>query len=101
MLTIEDIKRAGRDERWLGWGYLGERSRVGDPVAVQVEAIDQRVIDFANEAGWDYEQLFAWCNSKLGRWFGDVMFGSTKRFDVRFDEAVRSGLLARVEVEAS
>ena len=106
MLTIADITKATNDERWLGFGYLGERSHKlnstdpevpADPTLV--EATDQRVIDHANAEGWTYEDLFAWANSRSGRYFGDAMFGSNERFDRRFDKAVGWGLLAKVEAE--
>jgi hypothetical protein len=99
MLTITDLDRAANDDRYLGWGYLGERSRQDD--ATLVAAADQRVIDLANERGWDYEDLFAWANSKLGRWFGDGVFGSAAyvRFDQRIDRAVRENLFVKVEGE--
>jgi hypothetical protein len=97
MLTITDLAKAAQDDRWLGWGYLGERGRQDD--ATLVEATDQRVVDLANERGWTFEDLFAWCNSKLGRHFGDVVFGGRGRFDARIDEAVRSRLFVKVEGE--
>jgi hypothetical protein len=98
MLTITDLAKAAQDDRWLGWGYLGERSRQDN--AVLVEAADQRVIDLANERGWTYEELFAWANSKLGRWFGDGVFGQEAlRFDDRIDRAVRENLFVKVEGE--
>lgn len=97
MLTTADLRKASNDERWLGFGYLGERARQDD--LVLCEAVDQRIIDAANDAGWEYEDLFAWANSKLGRWLGDAMFGSSVRFDRRWDNAVRDGLLAHVARE--
>jgi hypothetical protein len=102
-LTIADLDRAANDDRWLGFGYLGERVNVRtstDPEApanpVLVEATDQRVIDHANAQGWTYEDLFSWANSTSGRHFGDAMFGSDERFDARFNRAVGWGLLAKV-----
>ena len=104
MLTTTDITKAADDERWLGWGYLGERSHMlnsTDPEApanpLLVEATDQRVVDLANERGWTYEDLFNWCNSKLGRHFADTVFGGRGRFDQRIDDAVRFHLFVKVE----
>jgi hypothetical protein len=108
MLTIADLAKAGNDDRWLGFGYLGTRAIAlsdSDPEVpaqpVLVEAADQRVIDLANERGWDYEDLFNWCNSKLGRWFGDAIFGArtSTRFDQRIDRAVRENLFVKVEAD--
>ena len=106
MLTTQDIAKAANDERWLGFGYLGGRSTAltsTDPEApaqpLVVEATDQRVIDFANEHGWTYEDQFAWCNSRPGRHFADAMFGSNERFDRRFERAVGWGLLVKVEAD--
>jgi hypothetical protein len=60
-----------RDERWLGFGYLGERQHAYDDAIVDLA--DTFVYDVT--ADWTDEELFAWANSKDGRWFGDVMFG--------------------------
>lgn len=95
-LTTADLDRMANDDRWLGFGYLGERRNLltsTDPEApanpTLVEATDQRVIDAANGWGWTYDELFAWANSKNGRWFADMIFGSTGRFDQRFADASR------------
>lgn len=72
MLTIEDIERSYEDERWLGWGYLGGRKHLTE--GVERDAADAIVLDYANDHGWDYETLFAWLNSKPGRWFADDPF---------------------------
>jgi hypothetical protein len=69
-MTRTDIEAGLEDERWLGWGYLGERSRTDDTAAA-----DALVLRFAAERGWDAEDLFHWANSKDGRWFGDWAFG--------------------------
>lgn len=100
MLTIQDLERAAKDERWLGFGYLGSRQNAltsTDPeVPAQpllVAAVDQRVIDHGNVEGWDYEDLFVWANSRNGRYFADVMFGSHTRVDRDFDKALGWSLL--------
>jgi hypothetical protein len=99
-LTATVFDQMSRDDRWLGFGYLGERRNMldtTDPDAPGrpdlVEAADQRVIDTANERGWDYDRLFEWANSKDGRWFGDVMFGSGEHLDGAFARATGWGLL--------
>jgi hypothetical protein len=71
-LTTKDIEAGYEDERWLGWGYLGERDRTDGPT----DRADAIVLRFAAERGWDAEDLFHWANSKDGRWFGDWAFGS-------------------------
>lgn len=75
-LTATDLEAGYHDERWLGWGYLGERSRALDAGQhTQVVAADGALLTAATERGWDYEALFAFANSRPGRWFGDVAFG--------------------------
>jgi hypothetical protein len=71
-LTYDDIDRALADERHHGWGYacrssLNERAR---------HTADAVVLRAANEQGWDYDQLFEWCDSKSGRHFSDLAYGS-------------------------
>lgn len=63
-----------RDE-WIGFGYLGERSNWLDRDAAAVAAADAQALRIAADAGWDVERLFAWANSKDGRWYGDVALG--------------------------
>lgn len=68
------------DDRWLGFGYLGERRNAlqGHSALVErVPAIDALVIAHATAAGWDADTLFHWANSKDGRWFADVVFGGS------------------------
>jgi hypothetical protein len=76
---------AQRDEH-LGYGYIGERrmalesveeGEAGEALALQVRIADDAVLAFADEAGWSDEDLFAWANSKDGRWYADVMFGGS------------------------
>ena len=91
------------DERWLGYGYLGERRHALDSTDPEAPAqpdlvaeADRRVVQWAGIHRWTGEELFAWANSKLGRWYGDAMFGGTGSPDERFERAVRCGTLARV-----
>ena len=97
-----DLDRMETDDRWLGFGYLGERRNFREAVASGevdprftglADAVDDRVIEFANHRGMTYEALFAWANSKNGRHFADVMLGSTGRsFEAAWSEAVRFNL---------
>jgi hypothetical protein len=75
-LTTADIERMTQDENWFGYGYLGERRHA---TAEQVAAADAKALDAANRIGLTYEQMFEWANSKVGRWFGDCMFGANGR----------------------
>jgi hypothetical protein len=65
------------DDRWLGFGYLGERrNQLAIGHADAVAAADAVVIATANRKQLSDEQLFEWANSKNGRWFADCYFGS-------------------------
>jgi len=61
-----------KDERWLGFGYLGERRHQNHQP--QTEA-DLLALETAIGRGLTYGQMFTWANSKYGRWYGDCMFG--------------------------
>lgn len=76
-------RMAREDERWLGHGYLGARLvalDTSDPETParpdEVADADESILERVEDEGWTYEELFAWANSKDGRWFGDVAFGS-------------------------
>jgi hypothetical protein len=57
------------DARFLGFGYIGGR----DDLTAETRAdADSVVLAHAEAAGWTVEDLFAWANSKAGRWFADV-----------------------------
>lgn len=82
-LTVEDLDRAAQSDLWNGWGYLGERLRAQqetDPecrIAPDVVArADRFAVDRANELGWGFAELLAWCDSKYGRWYADTAYGS-------------------------
>jgi len=62
-LTQDAIELALQDERAYGFGYY-ESTRLPRRFGL---ALDEAVIIAANLAGWDYEQLFKWANSKSGR----------------------------------
>ena len=76
--TTATLDRMELDDRWLGFGYLGERRNAltsTDPGAPadpeRVARMDADVLEEANIEGLTYDQLFAWANSKDGRWFAD------------------------------
>lgn len=81
-LTIADLDRMAEDDRWLGYGYLGERrnrrmtaieatGRRQADLIEEVTRMDRDVVEEANVEGLTYDELFAWANSKDGRWFAD------------------------------
>jgi hypothetical protein len=85
------------DPNWLGFGYLGGRSNYlheYDPEclaemsstdrAIHVAHIDGVIVRHAAARGWTDVELFAWANSKNGRWFADTAFGGT---DADLDKA--------------
>lgn len=66
-------------EDWLGFGYLGGRRNAltsTDPEAPArpevVARVDARILSEADQLGWSAEDLFAWANSRNGRWFADA-----------------------------
>ena len=87
-LTDTDVfDRMQDDPRWLGWGYLGERSdwlRLGPEerdvtsTAEQrrpvVLAADAAILTLAVAQSWSYNQLFDWANSGAGRRYADRVF---------------------------
>ncbi len=99
-VSFEDMTT---DERWLGWGYLGERKRFLDETdpdtlagsmtpadrVAYIAKLDAQVLTYAAGQRWSAEKLFRWANSRTGRHFADWMFGSS----YSFDHAVKVGLL--------
>lgn len=86
MLTPDVFVKMLDDDRWLGYGYLGARrnaldnsdpNAIADPALV-VEA-DDLALEAANKQGMSYDALFEWANSKVGRWYGDTIFGRGSR----------------------
>lgn len=92
-LTVADLDRAARDDRWLGFGYLGERQRRREDIAARVAEVDAALIDWANLVAWTYEDLLRWANSAMGRHFGDVTLGSSKPLAYAVSEARQFNLL--------
>ena len=58
---------------FLGFGYIGER-RNWIAEGMDTSAADALALDMA--AGCSDDALFAWANSKDGRWFADCALGS-------------------------
>jgi hypothetical protein len=81
-LRPTDLDRMASDDRWLGFGYIGGRRNELDSTDHEaparpdvVRAADEELIEFANRHGLTYDELFAWANSKDGRWFADCALG--------------------------
>lgn len=70
-----DFNRMERDDRFLGFGYIGGIS--ASQAADRLEAVDELVHSAAAAEQLTYEDLFLWANSKHGRWFADVMFNGS------------------------
>lgn len=94
MNTTTTFDQMTTDDRWLGFGYLGERRNAldnSDPEApaipARVELADTFVLDVT--ADWTDDELFAWANSKDGRWYGDILFGTTHLTQRDLDMAAR------------
>lgn len=75
MRTTATFDQMTTNEDWLGFGYLGERDRQGADRPERVAEADAFIL--ARTADWTDEELFDWANSKLGRWVGDIFFGTT------------------------
>lgn len=89
-LTVEDLDRAAQSDYWNGWGYLGERLRARDESDPEcridpsvVARVDQFAIQVANEQGWGFPELLAWCDSKYGRWYADTAYPHATDRDLR------------------
>lgn len=99
--TYTDFNEMMKDERWLGFGYLGERAHAldgtdpGSPAQPELVArIDELILDATRD--WTYDELFRWANSKDGRHFGDATFGASFiTAEQRFTQAQRWGLLTK------
>jgi len=82
--VIEEMKT---DSRYLGFGYLLQRTNMEDPVSV-----DQAVLASSEQLHFDYDLLFEWVNSKEGRWYGEDsgMFREGASFQRNVKEALES-----------
>lgn len=83
MLKVADIDAAAADERFLGFGYIGERTTAkGEGQSTRNS--DRLLLAIVNELGWDRETFFRFLNSKAGRWFGELsLFGAQTEDMVR------------------
>jgi len=92
-LTQDDIEAGYANDEWLGWGYLGERQTycVTSTGRRRVATADRALLAHANDNLWTAETLFDWLNSKLGRWYGDSVFGT--------DEPARAAALRALSTE--
>lgn len=94
-LTISDLLAGLEDERWLGFGYLGERSH---QKAAAQDRGDLYVLQVANEQGWTRDELIVFVVSRVGRHFGDLVFGGWSDAEV---EAQLAGMLRWAQREGS
>jgi len=81
-LTVDILEGFYDHPDWLGFGYLGVRQTNMATAAGRAKAdmADTAILTFANLQGWTEGELFAWANSKVGRWYGEEFFyggGST------------------------
>lgn len=83
MIAAADLQGALQDDRHFGWGYACTRKH--GPAFCK--KLDREVVDAANELELGYEELFAWANSKNGRWLDDQLDGTETQREVR--ETVR------------
>jgi hypothetical protein len=91
MLTTADLEAMYRNDEWEGFGYLGGRRNAlsnEDPESPaqpeRVAEADAKALAEANRLGMTAEQLFEWANSKMGRWYGDSMFGANGQHAERY-----------------
>lgn len=66
--TTKDLDEMTRDDRWGGWGYLGERERMDPEFRARVDGI---LLEAAAIGDWTHEELFQFVNSRPGRHFAD------------------------------
>jgi hypothetical protein len=67
-----------RRNDFLGFGYIGSRRNALEE-GWDVSTADALALEMG--ARLTDDKLFAWANSKDGRWFADLMFGSTSADD--------------------
>lgn len=88
-LTTADLDAAIAREDHHGWGYA--QRRYLDSAAQR--SLDQAVVVVANELGLTADELFAWTDSKPGRWLCDAVYG---RSEVATVDTVRGCLNRQV-----
>ena len=75
VLTTKDINSLYAEDDWCGYGYLGERQSHYFTQTEMAVLGDRLLLEHANESGWDRLDLFMFCNSRIGRHYGDLVFG--------------------------
>lgn len=68
ILSTADLDRMASEDGYFGFGYIGGRQHL---LPESRAAMDAVVLDRAAQLGLTYEELFAWANSKTGRWYAD------------------------------
>lgn len=81
--TVDTLNDFAYDDRYLGWGYIGERARAAEESPETVALMDAEVLRLANEAELTEDEFFEWANSKNGRWYVDMTFGQATGYAVR------------------
>lgn len=82
-LTIDDIEAGYEHDDWQGHGYLGARQHTATTRKgrARVDAADEALLARANAQGWTADELFAFVNSKAGRWYGEDATGTSGFLD--------------------
>lgn len=71
-LTVQDIEAGYENADWLGYGYLNERRHTDADAQARGDAY---VLQIAAAHKWSTVDLFNFVNSRVGRHFGDLVFG--------------------------
>lgn len=72
MIRYTDIENMRQREDWAGYGYLGSHFRT--------HKSDQALAAAANSLGLSIEQVFAYVNSKAGRWAAEGGVNTSEGF---------------------
>ena len=97
--TRSTINAMHDNDEWCGFGYLGER-RHNFHKPELLEQADNLLLEFANDNAWTEAELFIFCNSTSGRYYGDVAFGSGDNYpaDELRNDVKRWDMIRKVEV---
>lgn len=68
VLTTKNIESMYSHRDWSGYGYLACRSRLKPHFRV---GADRMLLDWANEHGLTVDELFAFMDSRNGRFYGN------------------------------
>lgn len=74
LVTFEDLARMAHHPEYAGWGYLGHPNRT--------HITDRALLGVAKARCWDFDQVFGFVNSKLGRWCGDELGAQVHAVDI-------------------